>query len=906
MLELISVAGVIVLLAVVWRQQQRITVLEFDLDGLRKAFLAYREAVSGQPSTTPEAQSAVEAAEAPSAASPSAAAPVAEPIGGPVTIELPTAAETMAEAGPWTRPAGAPQETEPAAPARKPDIETALGTRWAVWVGGLALALGGVFLVRYSIEAGIFGPGVRLTMAALLGVALVIGGEFIRRTGFRVPVEGLQNAYVPAILTAAGAFTLFGTVYAAHGIYGFIGPAAAFTLLGLIGIGTIAAALVHGQALGGVGLVGSYLTPLLVASEAPNHWALFGFLAVVLAAAGAIARLRDWAPLMTAGFAGAGIWCLLYLTSFPQTDLAILLFINAVTLAVLAFIWLHGRDEDSAMASRGFDIPSIAPAVFGGLTALSLAVDPDLSDFGGMAVATVLIGALLLTAFYRVPALPALFGAGGAALLAYAYVGMGGSFVIESFTGVVVFDAALPAPLGTTAIRYGIVLGLIFTAAGFWGARRFAAAAKLRAAAWAAWGVIVPLTVFAATWVAFGNLDHDYSYAAAGLLLTIIFAAGAEWVARAEQPRLAGGPAVSLALSGAGLAALLLLHMALNSGWTTLALGALGAVPASATRLRTYPVLGWLSVAAAVAVLGRMAFDPTIVGADLLGTTPVFNWLLPGYGIPALAAGYAAWQLARTTNGRPRLAMEAFASLFALLGVAMLVRHAMNGGVIDGGAPTLGEQSIYTLIAIGAGAILIVLDLRSPSPVFRYGSLALGVLSVAFIVLQHFANLNPLLTDEPTGRIPFFNLLLLGYLLPCLAMAALAWFARGKRPQWYVAMLALVAAVLGFAYATLTVRRLFQGEFIGLWKGFTQLETYSYSALWLAMGVVLLAAGVRLGSHALRIVSAGLVVVAVAKVFLFDMSELEGVLRALSFIGLGAVLIGIGLFYQRMLTAAAK
>ena len=47
-----------------------------------------------------------------------------------------------------------------------------------------------------------------------------------------MPVEGVANAYVPGILTAAGAFTLFGTVYAAHGIYGFIGPSAAFTLLG--------------------------------------------------------------------------------------------------------------------------------------------------------------------------------------------------------------------------------------------------------------------------------------------------------------------------------------------------------------------------------------------------------------------------------------------------------------------------------------------------------------------------------------------------------------------------------------------------------------------------------------------------------------------------------------------------
>jgi uncharacterized membrane protein len=71
------------------------------------------------------------------------------------------------------------------------------------------------------------------------------------------------------------------------------------------------------------------------------------------------------------------------------------------------------------------------------------------------------------------------------------------------------------------------------------------------------------------------------------------------------------------------------------------------------------------------------------------------------------------------------------------------------------------------------------------------------------------------------------------------------------------------------------------------------------------MGVGLLVAGVRGGSYALRAASGALIAIAVAKVFLFDMSNLEGVLRALSFIGLGAVLIGIGLFYQRLMRRAA-
>jgi uncharacterized membrane protein len=38
-------------------------------------------------------------------------------------------------------------------------------------------------------------------------------------------------------------------------------------------------------------------------------------------------------------------------------------------------------------------------------------------------------------------------------------------------------------------------------------------------------------------------------------------------------------------------------------------------------------------------------------------------------------------------------------------------------------------------------------------------------------------------------------------------------------------------------------------------------------------------------------------------VFLFDLSGLEGLWRALSFISLGLVLIGIGLVYQRLLFA---
>lgn len=919
-MDTISIIALVVLFVVVLRQRSQLSRIERDLAELRGMAVpgaAKSEAALEEILTSAGKTTAISAGAAPDAGKAQAETT------SPATLRVEAAQEESvrpaahqanapeeAVAGPWGSARAEAAGDAEASPAqadasRKPDIETALGTRWAVWVGGIALALGGLFLVRYSIEAGIFGPGLRLTMAAILGLLLIGGGEFIRRTGYKVPVEGAAGAYIPAILTAAGAFTLFGTVYAAHGIYGFIGPAAAFVLLGLIGVATIAAALVHGQALAGIGLLGSLATPMLVASQSPNPWALFGYLAIVLVATGFIARIRRWTPLMAAAFAGVGLWTVAYMIEAPMPGFSVLVFISLVTLVVLAFVWL-GKEQDAVSATLGFDLPSLAPAIFVALSALLLFVEPRFAEIGGAWPATILIAALLAAALFRPQALPLLFGAGVATVFAYLRLTPLATASID-FSGYAVMDTMpVAAAAGTSMVRIGLLLGLLFLGTGLWSARRHVSASLVQSASWAAWAAVAPLVIVLSLWVTFGNLDRDLVYALISLLLLAALVAGGEWIARAEEPQLTGGPAVSFALVGAGLAAVLMLHMAFGSGITTVLLGATAVVPALATRWRSYPVLGWLSVGAVVGVLARVAFDPTIVGADFLSRTPVFNWLLPGYGVPALAFGFAAWQLARTTDGRPRLAMEAGSALFALLGVAMLVRHAMHGGVIDDGHVTLAEQAIYTLITLGAGAILISIDMRSPSSVLRYGSLIAGVVSALTIVSQHFAILNPLFTDESTGRIPVLNLLFLAYLLPALAAGALAYYARGKRPKWYSAMLALMGALLAFAYATLSVRRFFKGEFIGLWSGMEQVETYSYSALWLLLGVILLVVGVRFRSQVLRIASAALIAIAVLKVFLFDMSELEGVLRALSFIGLGAVLIGIGLFYQRLLSRAAR
>jgi uncharacterized membrane protein len=175
------------------------------------------------------------------------------------------------------------------------DFEKRFGTQWVVWVGGLALALGGIFLVRYSIEQGLFGPGLRVIFGAILALVLVGLGELARR---RELVAGITErpggAHIPSILTAAGTTVAYADVWAAYALYQFLSPAVAFLLLGLVALATLAAALVHGPALGGLGLVGAYVTPALVSSHEPNYWALYLYLTVVTAAAYALARARLW------------------------------------------------------------------------------------------------------------------------------------------------------------------------------------------------------------------------------------------------------------------------------------------------------------------------------------------------------------------------------------------------------------------------------------------------------------------------------------------------------------------------------------------------------------------------------------------------------------------------------------
>jgi uncharacterized membrane protein len=813
--------------------------------------------------------------------------PIVEEPQAPVTPPEPVVAATTHTA---------PQSSASAA-AAEPHMgfEERFGTQWTVWVGGLALALGGIFLVRYSIEQGLLGPGVRVTLGALLAVALIAAGEWTRRRERISGMAGLPNAYIPGVLTAAGTTVAYADVYAAYALYDLIAPGTAFLLLGLVALATLAAALLHGPALAGLGMVGAYATPLLVQSSQPNYWALYLYLAIVTAAAFALARFRMWRWLAITALAFSFMW------TFPgigTTDIAVLLphlfhvvlgFALATALIVAGF--LHGPPAEPGKLD-GVSVGALAVYLLG-MASIVLASRHEplaLVAFAALATGTVAIAWRTDAAAGALPVAAAL-----AALVI-------ARWALDLDIG------HLVAPSGPVAgvvpeppqadVGWHLALGAGFAAL-FGGAGFLAQGRSVRPVApilWAACAVFTPLAVLAALFYRIARFEPSIPFATTGLVLAALFALATETLdRRAARPGLAAAGALFATGSVAALA--LALTMALEKGWLTIGLALMVPGVAWVAKQRPWPVLRALAAVVGVLVLVRIAWQG-VIGGDV-GTTPIFIWLLYGYGVPAAAFWLGGYLLRRRADDAPARVIDSGALLLTVLTVFLEIRHYINNGDIYRASAGLAEVGLQVCVGLAMTIGLERLRRVTDSIVHDIGALIIAALTLIAIVVGLGLAENPLISGRPVGG-PFVNLILLGYAIPSILAAALALLSRGVRPPSYSAAAAVVAVALALGYLSLEVRALFHGEV--LTEGpTTDAEQYTYSAVWLLFGVALLAVGVVLRSQAVRFASAAVVILSVLKVFLIDMRNLTGIYQALSFIGLGAVLLSIGWLYQRLL-----
>ncbi len=838
------------------------------------------------------------AAEAPEPTPPTVQASIVEPPS--VETAAPEPVPTRASAAP-----GEPETTATPAPAggprpRKPgSLEESLASRWLVWLGAATVALGSIFLVKYSIDQGWLGPTVRVIFGNIFGLALIAAGEWLRRRPLQRAIAALRPDYVPPALTAAGLFAGFASTYAAFSLHALISPLTAFIIMAVYSLLSVGLAILQGPFVALLGLIGGYLTPLLAQTGHPLAWGLFPYLFLISAAAMALVRYMAWRWLAWAVIAGALIWVPVWYVSTWQTGDTVPVGLYLLALAALLAPLLSGlgRPPEQALSATQFlQGPEFALWVAAVAIALlfHLLVRLDEYSFTSLTMLTLMGGGYLLFARWRQRF-------DGIAILAF--VVMLAVYALWFIPDLLELGEPLyriegkpygraPGPNIPPALwpflTAGLLFGALFAGAGYlalWGSRRTVIWSGLSGAA-------PVLFLLVAYWrvEAFGIAIW---WALPALAVALVGLAAAE---RIRRYRFRPGIAEALGLYAAAIVAAvsLALTMTLRDAWLSVALSL--QLPALAWISQRLEVTFLRKVATVIAVvlLIRLVLNPALFDYNLAGWA-IFNWLLYGYGIPAIACFVAARGFGKLGAAYLTILLEAAGLTFFVLLLSLEVRYLMTGSL--DARYEFQEACIQLTIWLTLAYMLARKTDWQSRPAFLWAWRGLLVLCLAqtgyFLVLAV-----GLLRGEPVGDWPLFNWLILGYAVPGLYACLFARLFQNRGYPRLARIAAILALALFFAFITLEIRHAFHGG--KLWHGHAgNGEEYSYSMAWLTYGLLLLALGVWRRAVQLRWASLAVVMITVAKVFLIDFGALEGLYRVASFVGLGLSLIGIGFFYQR-------
>jgi uncharacterized membrane protein len=183
-------------------------------------------------------------------------------------------------------------------PAARVNWEQFMGAKLFAWLGGLAGLLAVGFFVKYSFDHDLIPPEVRVAIGFLFALGLVVGGLKIDRTRYAVTAQ---------TLIATGLVSLYTVTFACRSVYhfAFFGVMPTFLLMALItGTAFLLAVRLEAQVVAVLGILGGFLTPILVSSGQDNPLGLFGYIALLDVGLVAVALHRRWHYLVPLGAVG--------------------------------------------------------------------------------------------------------------------------------------------------------------------------------------------------------------------------------------------------------------------------------------------------------------------------------------------------------------------------------------------------------------------------------------------------------------------------------------------------------------------------------------------------------------------------------------------------------------------------
>jgi uncharacterized membrane protein len=236
-------------------------------------------------------------------------------------------------AGPFSVPRG-----------QEGDLEKKIGQYWLNRIGIAAMLIGVSYFLKYAFENNWIGPGGRIGIGLLCGIALILWSERFRAHG---------HAAFSYSLKAVGIGALYLSLWGAFQLYHLIPASAAFLAMILVTASTIALALSQdAELLATFAMVGGFATPALLSTGQNHEAVLFCYVALLDLAILLMAVVKPWRRLLWGSFAGTIVlyvgW---YSSYYTREQRPLTVFFATLFAAIFAAIPLATRFERSTRFS---------------------------------------------------------------------------------------------------------------------------------------------------------------------------------------------------------------------------------------------------------------------------------------------------------------------------------------------------------------------------------------------------------------------------------------------------------------------------------------------------------------------------------------------------------------------------
>ncbi|MCF7480665.1 DUF2339 domain-containing protein [Vibrio sp. J1-1] len=749
---------------------------------------------------------------------------------------------------------------------------------WLVWVGALAMLIGGGYLVQVIGSHIEFSPFIRVAFAFTLSFAMIAAGEWFHRKEQCNPERAKRAqgfTYVPAAITGTGLTGVYCTVIFAFVVYQMLTPSISLLILAAAAFSSLALSLRQGPLMAVLGLIGGYTAPLWISGTDPDYFLLAGYISAISIAATLLMQKVRRAWISPGSSIPHTLWMLILIESIPTESLFSWSYIYlSLTLYLIYAVPRLGwtlNPRYRHCQNKWTSPPIITSLAIVLLTFSAITRMPELNVFQMaycyiLLVATIWLPALREGWSMRV-FLPSILVSTTAILVVSIafdtlYMSQSEASILLALALSIVFvvlrtylqglnDRSPMSSILLLTLAPSMTLIVLFYAHEFMHSH--------------AWYWTFYTALIAVCYVHFGLRLRQLAYECSAVIHVIIAGCSFVW---------------------------------LSDTWLTTAISAQVALMALQIQAGYFRPASWAVKIMMGALVVRLTLLPFIPEWQPVETGH-WAWVLLSY-LPALVIlAYARSVLTRTDVDLANWFEGAFLHVF-LMALFTQTNYWLTGQYGYLGHIDFTSTIVFANQALVMGFVYSYRSQFAQQLTYVYQTYSYLLWSI-FALMTFLLNTieSPLNVDNVSAQaIPVFNMLSLGWLLPACVLTITVsrkWNTLRIHPH--------VISSIGFTLAALwlgmSIRQFWQTSSMTLYQPTSMAELFSYSVAGLLVGGLLTWAGVMRKSMNLQHIGLIILACVALKVFLWDVRSLDGFWRAISFLGLGASLIALGWLFQK-------